>query len=146
MYVHVCHNELPLENDHRVKLLRSVVVSFSSRWLLFCPLVSPCVSASSRGVFLLSSPAALTAYYDRQSLTRLLSLRRLKVDPSHIAVQLCTDVCANIIASMGCLNYSKSGEQQSKGKPMQREHALLPLDALRRCHSTFLRIVHSCLL
>ncbi|PHJ18987.1 ion channel protein, partial [Cystoisospora suis] len=60
----------------------------------------------SRGVFLLSSPAALTAYYDRQSLTRLLSLKRLKVDPSHISVQLCTDVCANIVASMGCLNYT----------------------------------------
>ncbi|PFH32987.1 ion channel protein [Besnoitia besnoiti] len=60
----------------------------------------------SEGVFLLSSPSALTAYYDRQTLTRLLSLLRLKVDPQHVSVQLCTDVCANIIGSMGCLNYS----------------------------------------
>nr|PIL96493.1 ion channel protein [Toxoplasma gondii COUG] len=60
----------------------------------------------SQGVFVLSSPSALTAYYDRQTLTRLLSLMRLRIDPSHVAVQLCTNVCANIIASMGCLNYS----------------------------------------
>ncbi|CBZ51790.1 Large protein with 8 or more transmembrane domains within NH2 region, related [Neospora caninum Liverpool] len=60
----------------------------------------------SQGVFVLSSPSALSAYYDRQTLTRLLSLMRLQIDPAHIAVQLCTNVCANIIASMGCLNYS----------------------------------------
>ncbi|KAL8271401.1 hypothetical protein Esti_004602 [Eimeria stiedai] len=57
------------------------------------------------GVFVLSPPASFNVFSDRQVLTRILSLLKGGVDPTKCCVQLGTEICASVVATMGVTSY-----------------------------------------
>lgn len=73
-----------------------------------CSGVPAVVGCLRRGVFLLSSTLELDVFSDRQALTRLLSVLRQRTSPKQCSVQLNTEVCANVIATMGVQHTGKT--------------------------------------
>ncbi|KAL8435126.1 hypothetical protein Efla_006347 [Eimeria flavescens] len=89
-----------------------LVQPISSCWSLLlhacmcCVCLSVCLSVSSlRGVFVLSPPASFNVFSDRQVLTRVVSLLKADVEPANCCVQLGTEICANVIATMGVSSF-----------------------------------------
>ncbi|OEH76040.1 large protein with 8 or more transmembrane domains within nh2 related protein [Cyclospora cayetanensis] len=60
----------------------------------------------SRGVFVLSAPASFNVFCDRQVLTRVVSVLKEGVDPTRCCVQLGTEICANVLATMGVTSFT----------------------------------------